>query len=73
MDVKVKADISAHVARHGWWCPGFGVPSHPSRDLTDDHVIGLAQGGALLGPTSVMCRGCNTRKRWDDTPTRRAR
>ncbi len=68
-----KRDIAEHVARHGWWCPGYDVPAHPSRDLTDDHVDPLALGGALLGATQVLCRGCNTRKRWAQTPTRRAR
>ncbi len=68
-----KRDIAAHVARYGWWCPGFGVPPHPSTDLTNDHTDPLALGGKLLGPTTVLCRGCNTRKRWAQTPTRRAR
>ncbi len=68
-----KRDIAAHVARYGWWCPGFGVPPHSSTDLTLDHTDPLALGGPLLCPTSVLCRGCNTRKRWAKTPTRRAR
>lgn len=63
--------IAAHVERHGWMSPGFGVPPHPSTDLTLDHVTPLAAGGALLGVTSVLCRGCNTLKRWAQTPTRR--
>ena len=67
-----KRDIAAHVARHGRWCPGIGVPPHPSTDLTSDHIDPLALGGAVLGETQVLCRGCNTRKRWAQTPTRRA-
>ena len=67
-----KRDIAEHVARHGWWCPGFGVTAHASSDLTLDHVQPLALGGELLGETQVLCRGCNTRKRWAQTPTRRA-
>ncbi len=68
-----KRDIAEHVGRYGRWCPGFGVHPHPSTDLTNDHTDPLALGGPLLGPTSVYCRGCNTRKRWAQTPTRRAR
>jgi len=59
--------------RHGDWCPGFGRAGHASSDLTVDHVTSLANGGALLGPTQVLCRGCNTRKRWADSPSRRSR
>ena len=62
-----KAMIAEHVARFGWWCPGFGVPAHPSRDLTTDHVIPGTERGGL----QVFCRGCNTRKRHADTPSRR--
>jgi hypothetical protein len=50
--------IGAHVARHGWWCPGWGVDPHESHDLTTDHVV---DGDPTL--LQVLCRGCNTRKR----------
>ena len=50
--------IEAHVARHGWWCPGWGVEAHESHDLTCDHVV---DGDATR--LQVLCRGCNTRKR----------
>lgn len=43
--------VAAHVAAHGWNCPGWGTPPHPSRDLTLDHQVG------------VLCRECNARKR----------
>lgn len=56
--------IEAHVRVNGWTCPGWGVPAHPSRDLTADHELAVARGGlstvANLGP--VLCRGCNARK-----------
>jgi hypothetical protein len=42
------------VARYGWWCPGIGVPPHPSTDLTNYHTDPLALGGKLLGPTTVL-------------------
>jgi 5-methylcytosine-specific restriction enzyme A len=64
-----KADIAAHVARFGWWCPGYGRPGHASRDLTDDHVTP----GSLEGGTQVLCRGCNTRKSHVTSPRRRRR
>lgn len=49
-----KAAITAHVAEHGWHCPGYGTrhQPHPSTDLVLDH------------PTmKVMCRQINTAKR----------
>ena len=46
-----RAAIAAHVAVHGWICPGWRVESHASNDLTLDHQRG------------VLCRGCNARKR----------
>jgi len=64
-----KREISAHVARFGWWCPGFGVPAHPSRDLTLDHIIP----GSLEGGTQVLCRACNTRRSHVHSPRRRRR
>lgn len=45
--------IAAHVATHGWNCPGWKRDSHPSTDLTLDHGP----------PQRVMCRGCNSRKK----------
>ena len=51
-------------------CPGYGVPAHAATDLTLDHVIPLSRGGAVLGPTRVLCRGCNTRKMHADRPQR---
>lgn len=62
-----KSEIAAHVARHGWSCPGFGVPAHGSLDLTLDHVLP----GSLARGTQVLCRGCNTRKRHHDSASRR--
>lgn len=70
------------VAEHGWWCPGVeGRPPHPSRDLTGDHIIPVAEGGTHDRTNlRVLCRGCNTsravramneRRRADPThPTR---
>lgn len=55
--------IGAHVARHGYTCPGYKVPAHPSRDLTLDHPTALASGGAPLPRNpGVLCRSCNGRK-----------
>ncbi len=43
--------VAAHVAVHGWWCPGWRIDAHVSSDLTLDHERG------------ILCRSCNARKR----------
>ncbi len=57
-----RAAVKAHVAKHGWNCPGYRVPPHPSRDLTADHIDEIATGGRPDGPLQVRCRACNSRK-----------
>lgn len=52
------AVVAAHRAEFGDWCPGWGVPPHPSDDLTADHVVA----GSALGRLAVLCRSCNARK-----------
>ncbi len=59
--------LSARVLRawrgeHGNWCPGYLRPSHPASDLTVDHVVPLAAGGAPFDITNcaVLCRSCNS-------------
>jgi 5-methylcytosine-specific restriction protein A len=61
--------LSARVLRawrgeHGNWCPGYGRPAHRAADLTVDHVVPLAAGGAPydIGNTAVLCRSCNSTK-----------
>ena len=61
--------LSARVLRawrgeHGNWCPGFKRPAHPAADLTVDHVVPLATGGAPfdIGNFAVLCRSCNSTK-----------
>lgn len=61
--------LSARVLRawrgeHGNWCPGHGRPAHAAADLTVDHVVPLAAGGAPFDSanTSVLCRSCNSTK-----------
>jgi len=61
--------LSARVLRawrgeHGNWCPGYRRPAHPAADLTVDHVVPLAAGGAPfdIGNTAVLCRSCNSTK-----------
>lgn len=56
------AAVAQHRAQHGDWCPGYGIPPHPSADLTADHVVAVAQGGPPDGPLQVLCRPCNGRK-----------
>ena len=52
---KLRAD---HVATHGWWCPGWNTPPHPSHDLTVDHV----ERRTGTAGYQVLCRSCNSRK-----------
>lgn len=55
--------IARHVERHGWWCPGFMVPAHRSRDLTGHHIIAISDGGESVPENvAVLCRGCNSRE-----------
>ena len=61
--------LSARVLRawrgeHGDWCPGYERPAHPAADLTVDHVMPLAAGGAPfdIANTAVLCRSCNSTK-----------
>ncbi|HUW17299.1 MAG TPA: HNH endonuclease [Actinomycetes bacterium] len=61
--------LSARVLRawrgeHGEWCPGYQRPAHPAADLTVDHVVPLAAGGAAfdIANCSVLCRSCNSTK-----------
>jgi 5-methylcytosine-specific restriction enzyme A len=54
--------IQEHVRVCGWVCPGYGVPQHPSRDLTADHVVPVAKGGHEEGELRVLCRSCNSRR-----------
>ena len=61
--------LSARVLRawrgeHGNWCPGYQRHAHRAADLTVDHVVPLAAGGAPfdIGNTAVLCRSCNFTK-----------
>jgi 5-methylcytosine-specific restriction enzyme A len=55
--------IAAHVRENGWICPGYNRPPHPSRDLTVDHPVALANGGAVIQAAApILCRSCNSRK-----------
>jgi 5-methylcytosine-specific restriction endonuclease McrA len=61
--------LSARVLRawrgeHGEWCPGYQRPAHQATDLTVDHVVPLAAGGAPfdIANTAVLCRSCNSTK-----------
>ena len=61
--------LSARVLRawrgqHGNWCPGYQRVAHPASDLTVDHLVPLAVGGAPLdiGNLAVLCRSCNSTK-----------
>jgi 5-methylcytosine-specific restriction endonuclease McrA len=49
---------------HGNWCLGHQRPAHLAADLTVDHVVPLAAGGAPfdIANTAVLCRSCNSTK-----------
>ena len=56
--------IARHVGQYGWVCPGDGPehPAHTTTDLTLDHVLALAEGGAPFDPgnTRVLCKSWNS-------------
>jgi hypothetical protein len=56
--------LRAWRGEHGDWCPGYERPAHRASDLTVDHVVPLAAGGAPfdIGNTAVLCRSCNSTK-----------
>ncbi len=56
--------LRAWRGERGDWCPGYQRPAHPAADLTVDHVVPLAAGGAPfdIGNTAVLCRSCNSTK-----------
>src|SRR3990170_7842362 len=56
--------LRAWRGQHGNWCPGYQRDAHPAIDLTADHVVPLAAGGAPLDITNcaVLCRSCNSTK-----------
>lgn len=55
-----KAAVEAHVAIHGWWCPGWGSQeAHESHDLTAAHTKAVGLGGAD-SELRVLCRTCNS-------------
>src|SRR5688500_19655508 len=58
-----KRVLAAHRERYGDTCPAYLVSPHSSTRLSVDHIRPLSKGGALLGPTQVLCVACNSRKR----------
>ena len=56
--------LRAWRGQHGSWCPGYQRDAHPAADLTVDHVVPLAAGGAPfdIGNGAVLCRSCNATK-----------
>lgn len=54
--------VADWVTTHGWVCPGWQRPPHPSADLTADHVIPFAASRSEDGPLAVLCRPCNGSK-----------
>jgi 5-methylcytosine-specific restriction protein A len=56
--------IARHRGQYGNWCPGYGRDPHPAIDLTADHIVPLAAGGAPLdiANCAVLCRSRNSTK-----------
>ena len=56
--------IARHRGQCGNWCPGYGRDAHLAGDLTADHIVPLAAGGAPFDPgnVGVLCRSCNSTK-----------
>jgi 5-methylcytosine-specific restriction protein A len=56
--------LRAWRGEHGDWCPGYQRDAHPASDLTADHIVPLAAGGAPFDPSNlaVLCRSCNSTK-----------
>lgn len=52
--------VARHRGQYGNWCPGFGRDPHPATDLTADHVVPLAAGGAPFGSAQSAHRGWAT-------------
>jgi hypothetical protein len=60
-----RAILRAWKLEHGPWCPGaddIGHDAHPSFDLTLDHIVPLAAGGAEFDRANVrpLCRSANS-------------
>jgi 5-methylcytosine-specific restriction endonuclease McrA len=56
--------LRARRGEHGNWCPGYQRDAHAASDLTVDHVVPLAAGGAPfdIRDCAVLCRSCNATK-----------
>ncbi len=58
--------MTQHLEEHGWWCPGapdLDHAPHPSRTLTVDHIVRVADGGTHeLGNLRVLCWAANRRR-----------
>ena len=56
--------LHAWRGQNGNWCPGYQRVAHRASDLTVDHVVPLAAGGAPVDITNcaVLCRSCNSTK-----------
>jgi 5-methylcytosine-specific restriction protein A len=61
-DLRRARVVAAHRATVGDWCPGWGRDPHPNNDLTADHPVAVAAGGAEGQALDVLCRSCNGAK-----------
>lgn len=56
--------IADHLEAYGAVCPGWRREMHETSpfELTADHVLAVAAGGAQDGALEVLCRPCNSSK-----------
>jgi 5-methylcytosine-specific restriction protein A len=54
--------VRVHREVAGDWCPGWNRPAHQATDLTAEHPVEVAAGGAEGQEHVVLCRSCNSSK-----------
>lgn len=57
-----EAAVKWYIDNYGYVCSGYDRPSHPSKDLTADHIVPKFMGGNPLGRLRILCRSCNSRR-----------
>jgi hypothetical protein len=54
--------VAEWIATYGYVCPGYGRTSHYATDLSADHIEPVGNGGDPMGPMTVLCKSCNSRR-----------
>ncbi len=54
--------LRKHIQLHGWNCPGYEIPAHPSRHLAGHHRVPLNEGGlSTASNVEIYCESCHAR------------